>query len=305
MNKVLQGFAADQFGLVTRTQAISAGLSSDAIDWQLKSEQWIRVHRGVYRLASQRQSWSQSALAACLACESRVALSHATAGFVHELDGLKRTSDFHVLAPRELRVRLDGIVEHRTAAHFDVVQVRGLPVTNLARTVLDLASVLDAQAFERVLDSAQRRKSNLGPWLVYVMKQLGMRGPPGSALVKELLAVRLGITDSSLETDVTRALRKSNVVPWRHQFHVLDLHGRSIIRADFAWPQHRVVLHADSYGWHRDRDQFDRDRIQRNALRDGGWEELVVTSTCVEKDLWLEQLKRLLAKTDPQRRLQF
>ncbi|MGV3624725.1 MAG: hypothetical protein ACO1OB_28150 [Archangium sp.] len=226
-----------------------------------------------------------------------------TAGFLHGLDGIKRSSTIDVLAPRGRQSALEGVRLHRTSARFDIVRVRGLPVTNLARTVLDLASTLEPAAYERALDSAQRQRPNLGPWLGYVMKQLDMRGPPGVARVKELLAIRLGINDSSLETDVTRALRKAGVAPWRHQFTVLDANGQRIIRADFAWPAHRVVLHADSFNWHRHREQFDLDREQRNALRDGGWEELVVTTTALENGVWLEQLKRLLAKRNPQREL--
>ncbi|MGV3625708.1 MAG: type IV toxin-antitoxin system AbiEi family antitoxin domain-containing protein [Archangium sp.] len=300
MDQALLQFAARQRGLVTRTQAFSTGLSVRGIDWLLATKQLIREQRGVYRLPSHAKSWELSALAACLVHDGRLALSHLSAGFLYGLDGLKRPATIEVLSPEGLRVRLPGVIAHETRTHFDIVRHRGIPVTNLARTVLDLASVLTPEAFERALDSAQRQQSNLGSWLGYVMKQLGMRGPPGVALVKELLEQRLGITDSSLETDVTRALRKAHVVAWKHQFHVCDANGNRIIRADFAWPRHRVVLHADSFNWHRHREQFDLDREQRNALRDGGWEEFVVTSTSLKTNLWLEQLQRLLARRAPQ-----
>ncbi|PZR08671.1 MAG: hypothetical protein DI536_24540 [Archangium gephyra] len=233
-----------------------------------------------------------------------VALSHTTAGVIHGLDGVRHGSTFEALAPRTQQTGLDGLTLHRTSAHFDIVRVRGLPVTNLARTVLDLAGVMQPDAYERALDAAQRQRPNLGPWLGYVMKKLDMRGPPGIARVKELLAIRLGINDSSLETDVTRALRSAGITPWRHQFTVVDGWGRRIVRADFAWPRHRIVLHADSFNWHRHREQFDLDREQRNALRDAGWEELVVTCTSLENGVWLQQLRRLLARRDPQTKLQ-
>lgn len=303
MNIALQQFTARQLGLITRTQALSVGLSSKSIEWQLSSGQWLRVHRGVYRLATHAISWSQSALAACLAHEGRLALSHVSAGFVHGLDDVKRTDVFHALAAEGLRPRLDGVISHESRASFDIVRVRGLPVTNLARTVLDLASVLEPRAFERALDSAQRQRPNLGSWLGYIMKKLEMRGPPGVALIRELLSQRLGISDSSLETDVARALRKAGITPWKHQFTVVDQNGRAIIRADFAWPRHRIVLHADSFNWHRHRQQFDLDREQRNALRDDGWEELVVTSTSLKADVWVRQLERLIARNEPQAEL--
>ena len=300
MDRTLQQFAAQQFGLITRTQVYSAGLTPRFIEWQLSSGQWLRVRRGVYRLPTHATSWSQAALAVCLAHEGRLALSHLSAGFVHGLDDVKRGDVFHVLAAEGLRPRIDGVISHESRAPFDIVRVRGLPVTNLARTVLDLASVLEPAVFERALDSAQRQRTNLGPWLGYVMKKLGMRGPPGVARVRELLSQRLGINDSSLETDVARALRNARVTPWKHQFTVVDPEGSAIIRADFAWPRHRIVLHADSFNWHRHREQFDLDRAQRNALRDCGWEELVVTNTSLKTEVWLRQLERLLGRREPQ-----
>ncbi|MGV3621530.1 MAG: type IV toxin-antitoxin system AbiEi family antitoxin domain-containing protein [Archangium sp.] len=295
--------AATQFGLVTRTQLLAGGLSAKAIEWRLESGFLVGVHRGVYRLAASPPSWRQRGLALCLTHEGRAAMSHRSAGFVHQLDGLSLTSGFDVLLRGQQRIHLEGIRCHRTASQFDIVRVRGLPVTNLARTVLDLASVLEPDAYERALDSAQRQRRNLGPWLGYVMKKLDMRGPPGVARVKELLAQRLGINDSSLETDVTRALRRAGVSPWKHQYTVVDDQGRRIIRADFAWPRHRIVLHADSFNWHTHREQFDLDREQRNALRDANWEELVVTSTSLKSEVWLGQLRRLLARRDPQAEL--
>ncbi|PZR02891.1 MAG: hypothetical protein DI536_36735 [Archangium gephyra] len=302
VDTALMTLAAKQFGLITRTQLLSLGLHGRAIDWRLANGLIIGLHRGIYRVAAHLPSWSQTAMAVCLRHEG-AALSHRSAGFVHQLDGLHCPAEIDVLLHGEQRTHLEGVRCHRTDAHFDIVRVRGLPVTNLARTVLDLAGVLEPAAFERALDSAQRQRPNLGPWLGYVMKQLGMRGPPGVARVKELLAVRLGLNDSSLETDVTRALRDAGVTRWKHQYTVHDERGGRIVRADFAWPRHRVVLHADSFNWHRHRQQFDLDRTQRNALRDAGWVELVVTSTALSNDLWIRQLVRLLRDREPQREL--
>jgi hypothetical protein len=80
---------ARQHSLITRQQAVAAGLSTSAIDRLVASGAWTRVGRSVYHLAGAPFTWHTRVLAACLESGSGVA-SHRTAAVLHGLDGSDR-----------------------------------------------------------------------------------------------------------------------------------------------------------------------------------------------------------------------
>jgi very-short-patch-repair endonuclease len=47
--------------------------------------------------------------------------------------------------------------------------------------------------------------------------------------------------------------------------------------ADFAWPEHRLIVEIDGREWHTDREAFQRDRRRQNALIDARWRVLRFT----------------------------
>jgi predicted transcriptional regulator of viral defense system len=89
-------------------------------------------------------------LAAVLACGPAAALSHRSAADLH---GLRETNraPIDVTVPGRTARRHDGIDLHRstTLTPADVTIVDALPVTTVARTVLDLAAVVHRRAVER------------------------------------------------------------------------------------------------------------------------------------------------------------
>jgi hypothetical protein len=62
----LAQIAFKQYGLVSRTQALAEGMSSNSIDRRVHEAIWQRVRIGVYRFAAVPVSWHQSLMAACL-----------------------------------------------------------------------------------------------------------------------------------------------------------------------------------------------------------------------------------------------
>jgi len=53
----LAAVAAEQRGLVTRVQCLSAGLSRKAVEHRLSCGRWVLVHRGVYLTQPGRDDW--------------------------------------------------------------------------------------------------------------------------------------------------------------------------------------------------------------------------------------------------------
>src|SRR2546421_6721911 len=97
--------ARRQHGLVTRAQALAAGLSPSAIEYRLSSGRWRRAASGVYCPAETPRSWRQSVMAACLAMAG--VASHRTAATLFGLSGVTaKDIEVTVLAGRNHRCSL-------------------------------------------------------------------------------------------------------------------------------------------------------------------------------------------------------
>jgi hypothetical protein len=105
------------------------------------------LYRGVYAAGHSIVSLEGRWIAAVLACGEGAALSHrdAAAGW-----GIRRSASALIdvtIPTRNGRQPRDGIRLHRVALPEEDVTVRdGVPVTTLARTLLDLAAVVPVRA---------------------------------------------------------------------------------------------------------------------------------------------------------------
>lgn len=85
LEAALAQMARCQLGLVTRRQALAAGLSLRGIRTRLARGDWLLVRRSVYALAGVRPTFEQAALAACVAVGNGCWASHRTAAALWEL----------------------------------------------------------------------------------------------------------------------------------------------------------------------------------------------------------------------------
>jgi predicted transcriptional regulator of viral defense system len=94
-------------------------------------------------------------MAATLAAGEAAAISHRSAAHLHGLLSTTATR-IDVSSPRRLTpTRTLRPHQTRTLAPIDVVTVDGIPVTSVARTLLDLATVAPQRHIERALDQAE------------------------------------------------------------------------------------------------------------------------------------------------------
>lgn len=155
----------------------------------------------------------------------------------------------------------------------DRTTVDAIPVTTPARTLIDLATCLDRDRLEEVLDDALRRRLVSLPKLRWRIKELGAR-----TMLKQLVDERAhGVTESKLEIRVLRALRAAGLPEPVIQHPI----GR--YRVDFAYPASRIAIECDGYQFHSGRRAFDADRTRRNALSTMGWTVLHATWTDIEQ----------------------
>lgn len=301
------GKAQKQRGLISAEQAAQFGASFNALRWARRSHRLECFLPGVYMLTGTSIDWNVRAHGALLAAGPNAVLSHATAAALYGLPGFARTDEtpIHVLLPMGERVRLPpGYEVHRSKRPFKSWRIHDeFTVTLLGRTVVDLAAIIDEERLEIALDAAHLRWHQLQTWLEREIKGLDPKRHKGVACLRDLLAVRTGPpAESPHETMIRRRMRQEGITGAVHQYNISDERG-FIMRADEAFPGHKVAVHGDSYLWHGDRKAFDKDADQRTRLAALGWLSFEVTSTSVKTGDWPTLLKRALAEREPQLKL--
>src|SRR3954469_2651909 len=258
---VIGRFASGQHGLVTRAQLLDAGLTRHQIQHRLLLGALLCVHRGVYRVGHRAPSVEADYLAAVLACGAGARLSGRAAA--HLLGLLKgRAPKPEVTAPRQrqvpgVRVRRGRIDPIDRATH------RGIPVTAVPRTLIDLAADLSLGALARACHEAGVRYRLTPAHLADALARRP-RNTPGAPNLRRIVDGDARVTLSRLE---------------RRFLELLGEHGLPLPRTnrpagayhvDCRWPDRRVTVELDSYRFHHSRHAWEQDRRRERDARARG-----------------------------------
>lgn len=223
----------------------------------------VRIHRGVYAVGHRRLRREGVYLAAVLGAGGGAVLSHRDAAGLHSLRSAShRLVDVTVAKQRR---PLDGVRIHRAALPpEDVTEVEGLPVTTVARTLVDLAGAVPADSLRKALNEAERAGTFDLRAIERVLERTRGRNGRGHAAMRaaleDLRAHDVEETRSRME-DRFRALVAAHGLP-RPRTNVW-VRGREV---DAWWPAAGVAVELDSWQWHRTRRSFQGDREKGNAL---------------------------------------
>lgn len=273
--------AEETYGVFTTAHAVIAGLSARAQDRRQSSGRWVRLHRGVFRLAGSPLSWRGSLLAACWAGGFRAAASHRSAAELWELPG-RRTDLVEIVCPRWRRAQHDGLIVHETRAltDLDLTVVDGVPVTTAARTLLDLGAVCGPRTVEMALENALRRDLVTIRSLRPMLARLGRQGRNGAGVLRALVEERdpdQAPTESEMETKLLQVLRTHGLPKPVPQFQIFDPLGRFVARVDAAIVEWKVALEYESVQEHTGKAALFRDTPRRRKLTRLGWKPIGVT----------------------------
>ncbi|HEX9236868.1 MAG TPA: type IV toxin-antitoxin system AbiEi family antitoxin domain-containing protein [Actinomycetota bacterium] len=270
--------AEAQHGVISRGQALDVGLSRHGIGTLLARGLWIPVFRGVYRISGSRMSWYQQVTAACLAAGTGAVASHSTAACLWSLPGAERKVE--VTVPGARRVILDQVRVHRSVlAKNDQRRHEGIPVTSLARTLIDLASVVSPSRLEEMVDYSLANRLLSLTTLRRRLDSLGRGGRKGAGELAALIAAREARPrgpQSEFERRLLRVLSGYRLPPPVCQHEVRLRSGRRAY-LDFAYPEAMLAIEADSYRHHSSRSDWSRDRVRNNDLIAAGWRVLPIT----------------------------
>jgi very-short-patch-repair endonuclease len=242
--------AARQHGVVSRAQLLDAGHDRCRIDRDVAARRLHRIHAGVYavghRALSDRGRW----LAAVLAGGPHAVLSHRSAGALHGLP-VSDNGLTHITAPTKHDRRLVDCHQAALLRRDWIVRDR-IRVTSIARTLADLAHVLDDESLHRVVREAQFR----GVWRDGQVADVLTRRP--SRRLRGYLGDAT-LTQSKLEDRFLRLCR-------RHGLPIPVCQYGTKPRVDFIWHDARVIVEVDGWQAHGTRVAFQQDRSVTNAL---------------------------------------
>jgi very-short-patch-repair endonuclease len=167
-----------------------------------------------------------------------------------------------VIAPTERRI--DGVVTHRVRAiePRDATTWRGIPVTTVPRTLVDLAAVLPEPALARAVHEAEVRH-RINPDSVEAV--LARRHNwPGSRPLRRVLWGEVPVSLSPLEAAFIARLRDAGLpIPQTNR----PVGGH---RVDCRWPEHLLTVELDGYRYHHTRHAWEQDRQREREARARG-----------------------------------
>lgn len=292
VEKVIADLASRTWGVVTWWQLIEAGITRSEIQHRLAIGALIRVHPGVYRVGHVAPSVEATYLAAVWACGSGAALSGPAAGY---LLGLLRNRAIpphaEVTTPTERRVRGVRTKRSRRAPlEDDTTTWRGIPVTTVARTVVDLAAVLSLNDLAQACHEAGVKHRTTPRQVKEVLaRRPNTRGARKLRLIFEGDAPALL---SRLEKRFRRLLRDADLpLPEFNR----PAGGR---RVDCRWPDVPLTVELDSYTFHHSRHAWEQDRRREREARARGDEFRRYTWGDVfeEPRQTLRELRRILRR---------
>ncbi|KAA0235402.1 MAG: hypothetical protein JJLCMIEE_01771 [Acidimicrobiales bacterium] len=267
------GSLADrQHGVFSRNQAIGLGATVKMIRHRVSCGRWERVSRGVLRLVGAQDSWYQRVLIAICASEMAGVASHRTAAAIHDLEGFTKGL-VELSLPYQRRLELPDVVIHRTRRldNDDITVVEGVPVTTVARTLIDLGAVTHPDRVEESIDSALRDELTSLPLLSWRRENLSRQGRNGVGVIRPLIYERQGVpVDSRYERRLIRACVKAGLPAPVPQYEVRD-GGILVAKADLAWPAHRIIAEVDGHRGHATRKEREHDSLRENRLKELGW----------------------------------
>ena len=236
--------------MVTRAELVHIGITSEEIKQRLRRGTLLRVHRGVYRVGHRAPSVEARYLAAVRACGDRAVLSGRAAGYL--LGVLKGSAPPpEVTTPTKRRPK--GVkVRESPLERADVGTWRGIPVTTVPRTLVDLAAVLETDDLARACHEADVRHRTTPAMVEAALARRS--NSRGATKLRAVLRGDVHVILSRLEgrfLEQIRAVRRALPVTNRPA-------GAHYV--DCRWPEHHLTVELDSYRYHRSRYAWEQDR---------------------------------------------
>lgn len=253
-----------QYGVVSRSQALSGGMSRAA--WEHRTRRagrWQRLLPGVYLTHDGQPTLIQRISAALLYAGPGSMLTGSAALWRHGVAGRYDLEHIDVLVPHERRRSSVGYVRIMRSRRMPSLTGEGLPCAPVHRAVADACRGLDQIDEVRAIVAAavQQRKCSLR----LVVSEVAEGPMKKSALLREVVGEVLAGVRSAAEGQGRSVLRKAGLPEAQWNADLYTDAGEWLGRPDAWWADAGVALEIDSREWHLDPAGWER-TMERHAL---------------------------------------
>jgi very-short-patch-repair endonuclease len=265
--------------VVALVQLLALGYSRRTITTWVANGRLHPIHRGVYAVGHSLVTLRGRLMAAVLACGPNALISHRTAAMLWGLlDDSRAAIDIVAAANRRSRM---GIAFHRVRRldPDDCGEVAGIPVTSLARTLLDIAEVVPLRRLVYALERAEKRQVfDLREIEACMARNPGRRGlEPLRRALREIEPEAL-YAHEGLEREFINFCRSRGIeMPAMNAV----VEGFTV---DAMWQDRKLVVELDSWEHHKDRRAFEEDRLRDAVLELAGYRVVRVTKRLLRKE---------------------
>jgi hypothetical protein len=247
----LARIAGGAHGIVTLAEALSVGISAAGVQRRVRKGALFVEYPGVYRVGHRARSIEASYLAAVRACGEGALLSGRAAGHLWGL--LKGSAPAPEVTTRTKR-RVKGIKTRRSKTAQGTSH-RGIPVTTVPQTLIDLAAQLGLDDLARACHEAGVRYRTTPRQIEALLTT-----QPGAGKLRAIMSGDVHVTLSKLERRFLELLRANNLpLPITNKV----ASGR---RVDCRWPG-RLTVEIDSYTFHNSRHSWEQGHLREREAR--------------------------------------
>ena len=278
IERELRRWLSTHEGVIGLFEVLALGGSAGLIRQKLSTGQWVRVFRAVYRDTAVPMTAHQALRAAWLATAGLGVVSHRSAAWLWGL--LRRPPVQPELSVRTGSgdARLRDVTVHRVhdLEPSRASQLRGIPVTNPLRTLVDLAGEVGPAELTEAVDVAVAKGLITPEGLAAELARVARHGRPGVGAMRRHLSERGFIgapAPSVLEAKMRRIIvavcgSDKRIAMPGVEFRAGN-EGR--YRLDIACVARLFAVEVDGFTFHSSPEakQYDEDR--RDALRRQGW----------------------------------
>lgn len=267
--------AARSHGVVTTEQLALCGLTPHAIDGRVRAGRLIRLHQGVFAVGTVPWSPLTRHHAAVLACGPTALLSHESAAALLGLRDRPPALE-HVTVLRGRAHPQPGIRLHRPRRldPEDRWSWAGIPVTTVARVVLDVAPGAGRRALDALVNEALARRlltrAELRAAIARYPRHRGARRVAG--------LITGPMTRSALERRFRVLVGSAGLAAPEQNAMIL---GHEV---DAWWPAIRLVVELDGAANHTTPVRISRDVAKQRALEGSGLRVVRFTWWDIERD---------------------
>jgi hypothetical protein len=248
----------------------------------------------VYAVGRRNLSGKGLVLAAALAYGDRALVSHRSAAWVWGLlEDSRRITDVVAVAKRRSR---PGICFHgvRHLHCDDRATVDGIPVTSVARTLLDVAPLVPPRRLTYALEQAEKQRLFDMTAIEAVIRRChGHRGTKPLRQALKAIEPEAQFAQAGLERAFIAFCKDYALEPPAMNAVV---EGFTV---DALWASQRLIVELDSWTHHKSRNAFEEDRRRDLILTTAGYRILRVTQRRLDTEP--AQLAALISASQPSR----